>query len=185
MTTEMDRMRDREARFAANEPPCPPCPAWCRSAELFADHTYESVTQDEQTYSRFHVSGLGECVAQEEFNRGGVVTMGPVHILHGGDAEQLSAAEARQRAAELLKVADEMDRITGPLPAGQEARDGLLTEVEAAAVMGLSVTRLRVLAAERKGPRSLQLGRQTVYRGSDVSAWLRRSRTLAAVVTPA
>ena len=109
-----------KARDAANEANAPkvipPCPPWCRHKELFADgidpnHEYDSVVEP-GTYLRFHVSGPGRIyVAQEEFNRDGVIELGPLHLAGVGDREETTAAEARQMAAELLNAADRLDAI--------------------------------------------------------------------------
>lgn len=118
-TDAMAQIRERDARIAANEPKViPPCPQWCRFTEIIAGtHDYDSVlTADESTYTRYHLSGQTAVdIAQEERNRGGVVTRGPVHInMPGRDGcEETTAEQARQLAAELLAAANELDRING------------------------------------------------------------------------
>lgn len=107
-------LRERDARIAANAPKViPPCPAWCRFADVYpgANHGYDSVSDDETTYFRFHVTGNhGYYIAQDEQNRGGVVTFGPLHI-SGESAEELSGEDVRRMAAELIAAADRLDDI--------------------------------------------------------------------------
>lgn len=109
-------------KFELNEPKViPPCPPWCRNRELFtagrlADHGYDSVMTDERTYTRFHVSGQGDVyIAQEEFNCGGVVTLGPAFLTthENNGTQETNAADARRMSAELLVGADDLDRING------------------------------------------------------------------------
>ena len=114
---------DREVESDAHAPKVlPPCPSWCRYMEfysggLFPNHEYDTALEEGEgwVYSRFHVSGREDIyVAQEEFNRDGVVELGPLHLSGVGDSpalEETTAAEARQMAADLLNAADNLDEI--------------------------------------------------------------------------
>jgi hypothetical protein len=119
---EMLAMIDRDERREANYPKVtPPCPSWCRSVEIYGarqlatydhPHGYDSLSDDETTFFRFHVSSNEHYyVAQEEQNREGVITLGPLH-LGGGPEEEMTAAQARAKAAELLAAADMLDEVT-------------------------------------------------------------------------
>lgn len=94
----------------------PPCPSWCRFTDHLPDHSYDSESLDGSTLSRFHISDVsGVYIAQEEFNRDGVVRFGPAHIsgaVGDGDIET-TADEARALAADLIAAADELDHILG------------------------------------------------------------------------
>jgi hypothetical protein len=80
--------RERGARIDANEPKVlPPCPPWCRWSVLLPGppHTYDSVLpDDDQTYTRQHIDRISDDsefeIFQAEYNRHGVVTLGPVLI---------------------------------------------------------------------------------------------------------
>jgi hypothetical protein len=119
---EIREMYDRE-RLAFQAHPqlddMPPCPAWCA---LDYGHRYESIVNDDSapgtvTLQRFHTTaspsvGTFGSVGQEEYLRDGRVSYGPLHIVAGGDLEEIAAEEARRRAYELVKLADLLDEIT-------------------------------------------------------------------------
>jgi hypothetical protein len=112
---EMLALIDRDERREANYPKVtPPCPPWCRFAETYPtlEHGYDSVlTDDETTFTRIHASGSGDAhLAQSEFNRGGTVSFGDPYIYT--DDEEMTSAQARAFAAELLNSADMLDEIT-------------------------------------------------------------------------
>lgn len=121
----LDHFREeyRTTRLAQQHHPLrddmPPCPPWCRYER---GHRYETVMDIDVeggtlTLERFHESastGEGDAsgfVSVEEFLRGRKVSYGPHRIVFGGDLENMSAAEARERAANLLALADLLDRI--------------------------------------------------------------------------
>jgi hypothetical protein len=99
----------------------PPCPPWCRyfdtitPTSLYKLHEYDSIEWGEPlTFSRFHVENqTGSYVSQEEFNREGVVTLGPLHITISSQEgiEEATAGQAREIAAELLAAADRLEAI--------------------------------------------------------------------------
>lgn len=97
----------------------PPCPAWCRYER---GHRYETVMDLDVeggtlTLERFHESaptGEGDAsgfVSVEEFLRDRKVSYGPLHIVYGGDLQDMSSTDARQRASSLLDLADQLDRL--------------------------------------------------------------------------
>ncbi len=91
----------------------PPCPRWCT---LPADHPYPSydVGADlPMTHLRDHVGFTAERVQVDatERNTGGTVTVDvPTAFVNVED--DLDAAAVRAFAADLLRAADELDRIT-------------------------------------------------------------------------
>ncbi len=98
----------------------PPCPAWCA---LDYGHRYESILNEDtdagmvtlercHTTQRLAVDSFGS-VGQEEHLRDGRVSYGSVHIVAGRDLEEITAEEARRRAAELVKLADRLERAGG------------------------------------------------------------------------
>jgi hypothetical protein len=94
----------------------PPCPPWCT---LEPGHTYDSILDLDVeagmvTLLRSHENhtDAGGCLSQDESLRDGQVTFADPVILTGRDLESITAAEARQRAAELLNLADRLERIT-------------------------------------------------------------------------
>jgi hypothetical protein len=104
---------DRDERVEASRPKAvPPCPPWCREAP---GHRYDSCEADEVTHVRYHESDpkTPVSISQEERNTGGKVTLEPPVIMRWGEdsSEELTAAAARQRAAELLNAADRLDDI--------------------------------------------------------------------------
>ena len=118
---------DRDEFVDAHKPTTiPPCPSWCRYVEEAPDgalnrlHEYDSVdeweVEDGMMFSRFHVSAWTSPVpyiAQQEFNRGGVVTFGPLHISGiERNEEEMTSEAVRQFAAELLAAADRLDAVT-------------------------------------------------------------------------
>jgi hypothetical protein len=119
---EIREMFDRE-RLAVQLHPAPadmpPCPSWCTFPP---GHGYDSLDDfDVQagmvTLLRAHTSEHGDldaggCVSQDESLRDGQVTLAEPVILTGPNLDSITAAEARQRAAELLNLADRLDRIT-------------------------------------------------------------------------
>ncbi len=52
------------------------------------------------------------------------------------------------------------------------SRDGMLSEKEVAAELGLSVDTLRRWRRNGGGPKSFTLGRSIRYRSEDIGAWL-------------
>ena len=83
----VDELEAEEAASAFTFGPqvIPACPSWCGRGDT--GHFYENAVDDAGTWSRFHEwsvpGGLVDAyMAQEEFNRDGVVTYGPVEI-HG------------------------------------------------------------------------------------------------------
>ncbi|CAN5320110.1 hypothetical protein BH20ACT5_BH20ACT5_16360 [soil metagenome] len=104
----------------------PPCPVWCR---LAPGHSYPSLTPDLRGVSRGHdghPDAVGASITQEEHYRDGVISFGPnaITVLPTElDMQELTAAEARSRAAdeirragalaaELLAAADQLDALT-------------------------------------------------------------------------
>ncbi len=91
----------------------PPCPAWCT---LPAGHPYDSydVGSDlPMTHMRGHVGFTAEHVQVDatERNQNGMVTVDvPTAFVNVED--DLDAAAVRAFAADLLRAADELDRIT-------------------------------------------------------------------------
>lgn len=121
----LDHFREeyRTTRLAQQHHPLrgdmPPCPSWCRYER---GHRYETVMDIDVeggtlTLERFHESaptGEGDAsgfVSVEEFLRDRKVSYGPHLIVFGGDLENMSSAEARERAATLLALADQLDRV--------------------------------------------------------------------------
>lgn len=93
----------------------PPCPSWCA---LDYGHRYESMrdadlTAGMLTLERSHTTEQLDdgCVTQDEHLRGGRISYGPVQILFGDQLEEITAGEARKRAAALLNLADRCDGI--------------------------------------------------------------------------
>lgn len=60
---------------------------------------------------------------------------------------------------------------TAATPDAATDADRLLTEHEAADAMGITITDLRHLAVDSRGPRRIRLGRRFVYRSIDVDFW--------------
>ena len=91
----------------------PSCPSWCK---YDPGHEYDSVDFDDVTFIRDHVShpeGSSTSIAQEERNQHGVITLLPpvIALYSEYDSEDIDAAGARRRAAELLNAADLLDQI--------------------------------------------------------------------------
>lgn len=55
--------------------------------------------------------------------------------------------------------------------------DDFLTEDQAAARLGVTVTTMRCWAARRKGPARIKAGRKPLYRASAIVEWLNRHET--------
>ena len=121
---DLREMFDRESLGARTHPApgeMPPCPSWCSWP---AGHGYESTDDLDLaaglvTLMRFHTTEHnGSDVAylsQEETLRGGKVTLHDVMVcVRSGDlagVEEVTAAEARRRAAEMLAVVELLERI--------------------------------------------------------------------------
>jgi hypothetical protein len=119
---EIREMYDRE-RLAQQLHPAPadmpPCPPWCT---FEPGHTYDSIDDLDveagmvtlvRAHSTEHIDrGSGGSLSQDESLRDGQVTLAEPVILTGPNLDSVTAAEARQRAAELLNLADRLDRIT-------------------------------------------------------------------------
>jgi hypothetical protein len=98
----------------------PPCPPWCTFAP---GHPYDSIDNVDvqagmvtllRAHSTEHTDGaLGGCLSQDESLRGGRVTLAEPVVITGPDLESITAAEARRRAADLLNLADRLDKIAG------------------------------------------------------------------------
>ncbi len=111
-------MYDRERLFArlCPEPDdMPPCPPWCSYEQ---GHRYESAIEENlaagtMTLERFHedTTRPGGSISQGETRQGGRVTLeAPTVLLDEVEMGScLTAAEARQRAADLLNLADVLD----------------------------------------------------------------------------
>lgn len=86
-----------------------PCPSWC---EMEPGHRYHS-TDDEGREYRNHGRRLGphvdltveECAGEPLFTR-------PIRLFVSVDTDDMTAAEVRELAAELLNAADELDKVT-------------------------------------------------------------------------
>lgn len=104
------KARAEEEEFRTNMPPIPACPAWCTKEP---EHLYEYGFE----YTRWHESASSghASVSQEERNVGGAVSFGPLVVTQvlPDDTEEITAAQARMRAAELLNAADLIDQIKG------------------------------------------------------------------------
>lgn len=91
-----------------------PCPAWCG---LPAGHAYTSVTYGDDgvpTYYRSHDACHVQLI-QDEYNREGVVTLGPIIASLGPNGDQVAnAAEARRMAAEANRLADLLEQLPPP-----------------------------------------------------------------------
>jgi hypothetical protein len=96
---------------AAGEPPA--CPSWCAYEPW---HRYDSIDSDLGAAFRNHVTNDGglAVVIQEEWNKGGDVTLGPIQIrIHGNEheGEAVDGDEIRRQAREMLHMADRYDEI--------------------------------------------------------------------------
>lgn len=117
---ELDRWWETDdGDFERNAPRVvPPCPSWCENAA--PRHLYSETAKDDPlTYVRYHEwaikDGLVEAwVSQEECNREGVVTYGPVEIsgaaLPGGTATLDQARKALSEWQTLIAKAEEAAR---------------------------------------------------------------------------
>jgi hypothetical protein len=100
----------------------PDCPAWCVDApghEYTLENFDDLDRTDDLPFVRDHVGPYSEdlsgYVEQQERWRGGSVTSGPalITVTDALSSEtEISADEARRRAATLLDLADQLDRIT-------------------------------------------------------------------------
>lgn len=99
----------------------PPCPPWCRYREQFPEHGYDTVLDVEAgepyTFLRSHTSDQTKTayLVQDETYRDGVVTLGQPEVFVVGHSfgmgEELTPEVARERAADLLRAAEECDRV--------------------------------------------------------------------------
>jgi hypothetical protein len=117
IAAHMRAVVERDDRIAAKTPPTlPACPSWCRHLEFYGKHDYDSVSEDERTFSRFHVDGGpsdSSTVHLEEFNTDGVVTFGPLFIAISEEdgSSEMNAAQVRERAAEMVAAAERLEAI--------------------------------------------------------------------------
>ena len=91
----------------------PACPSWCALPE---GHPYDCLDAKGE-FSRVHCAfGDGsegvDVIAVEAYRDGTVNLVEPEIMLYSGNGESLSADEARELAALLLKVADRHEEIT-------------------------------------------------------------------------
>lgn len=99
----------------------PDCPSWCAGKP---GHRYDSVDYPNRdgcaalrtrdvTFVRLHTVGSTQAgtIIQEERNRGGVVILGPIGLDVWESADNLTPAQVRARAADLLRLADRLDEI--------------------------------------------------------------------------
>jgi hypothetical protein len=100
-----------------------PCPSWC---VLVPGHRYESADYDESTFTetreisfiRYHQispdadAGSANLTQEETWKAGVVILDAPVISVYD-DSGEITSAEARKRAAQLLNLADQLDGITG------------------------------------------------------------------------
>lgn len=120
---DVREMFDREHLGARTHPEpgeMPPCPSWCTFP---AGHGYESVDDLDLaaglvTLMRFHTTEHNSSdayLSQEEELRDGKVTLHDVMIcVSSGDlggVEEVTAAEARRRAAEMLAAVERLEHI--------------------------------------------------------------------------
>jgi hypothetical protein len=98
-----DEMRSAYETFEAGYPSTiPPCPEWCVIGE---GHRYPSIDGD--AYTRIHEEGPDSeplYIEQEEFNRAGVITFGPLQIMDD-KLNVYTAEQVRVRANNLTETA--------------------------------------------------------------------------------
>lgn len=96
----------------------PPCPSWCAFEH---GHRYENIMDQDiaagtMTLGRYHEDTRlpGGVISQEETWRDGRPTLAPPGVLldEVGVGCDATATQARQRAADLLNIADRLDEIS-------------------------------------------------------------------------
>jgi hypothetical protein len=106
---------------ATTFPPPGPCPVWCDNKHD-SPGEWESEGPGGESMHRYHGHDIGEIgpkagvdlAADTEAIRGmAPITSAPFLSLWTAEMVELTAAEARQLAAVLVKAADELDRIGG------------------------------------------------------------------------